>query len=113
MHGFPQTHAMWHRVAPALMERFTCVMPDLRGYGYSSCPENDEGNFAYSKRAMAEDMVNLMHGLDHERFAVVGHDRGGRVAYRMALDRKLVNCLAVLDIMPTHAMWRDGHSRLR
>jgi haloacetate dehalogenase len=108
IHGFPQTHAMWHRLAPRLMAQFTCVMPDLRGYGFSSCPENDERNYAYSKRAMAEDLVALMKHLGHQRFAVVGHDRGARVAYRMALDSPhAVKALAVLDIVPTHAMWHN------
>ena len=106
IHGFPQTHAMWHRLAPDLMRHFTCVMPDLRGYGYSSCPANDAANLAYSKRAMAKDLVALMADLGHSRFAVVGHDRGARVAYRMALDHPAaVKCLTVLDIVPTHAMW--------
>src|SRR5205814_2455260 len=86
LHGFPQTHAMWHRVAPALIDRFTCVIADLRGYGLSSCPANDAANLAYSKRAMAGDMVKVMSTLGHRAFSVVGHDRGGRVAYRMALD---------------------------
>lgn len=108
IHGFPQTHAMWHRLAPALMQRFTCVMPDLRGYGFSSCPENDDQNFAYSKRAMARDLIAVMERLGHRRFAVVGHDRGARVAYRMALDRpEAVSCLGVLDIVPTHAVWHN------
>jgi haloacetate dehalogenase len=108
LHGFPQTHAMWHKVAPELMKRFTCVMPDLRGYGYSACPPNDAANEAYSKRRMANDLIELMAGLEHERFAVVGHDRGARVGYRMALDQpEKVSCLAVLDIVPTHAMWHN------
>jgi haloacetate dehalogenase len=95
LHGFPQTHAMWHRVAPQLMENFTCVMPDLRGYGFSSCPENDAENFTYSKRAMAGDMRQLMASLGHKQFSVVGHDRGARVAYRLALDNPdCVTCLA-------------------
>jgi haloacetate dehalogenase len=106
VHGFPQTHAMWHRAAPELMKRFTCVMPDLRGYGRSSCPPNDAESFAYSKRAMARDLVALMGSLGFKRFAVVGHDRGGRVAYRMALDApEAVSSLTVLDIVPTYAMW--------
>ena len=106
IHGFPQTHAMWHRVAPQLAQHFTLVMPDLRGYGLSSCPENDAQNRSYSKRAMAEDMISLMAALGHRRFAVVGHDRGGRVGYRLALDRPdAVQCLTVLDIVPTYAMW--------
>ena len=113
IHGFPQTHAMWHKVAPALMQRFTCVMPDLRGYGYSSCPENDTKNEAYSKRTMAQDLVSLMKSLGHDRFAVVGHDRGARVAYRMALDHpQAVTSLTVLDIVPTHAMWHNFTVRL-
>jgi len=113
LHGFPQTHAMWHRIAPSLMEHFSCVMPDLRGYGQSSCPPNTSDNSAYSKRAMAEDMVALMASLGHRRFAVAGHDRGGRVAYRLALDRpEAVACLAVLDIVPTYTMWHEFNVRL-
>jgi haloacetate dehalogenase len=108
IHGFPQTHAEWHKITPALMQRFTCVLPDLRGYGFSSCPDNSPDNAPYSKRAMAADLVSLMASLGHQRFAVVGHDRGGRVAYRMALDHPgAVTCLTVLDIVPTHAMWTD------
>ena len=108
IHGFPQTHTMWHRAAPALLRRFRVVMPDLRGYGFSSCPENDPDNFAYSKRAMAEDMVALMASLGHKRFALVGHDRGGRVAYRLALDSpEAVTALVVLDIVPTFDMWNN------
>src|SRR5512147_3198148 len=79
LHGYPQTHAMWHRIAPQLMAEFTCIIPDLRGYGFSSCPDNDAENFAYSKRAMAGDMRQLMASLGYRRFAVVGHDRGARV----------------------------------
>lgn len=107
IHGFPQTHAMWHALAPALMQHFTCVLPDLRGYGFSSCPPNGPDNLAYSKRAMGHDLLALMSGLGHSRFAVVGHDRGARVGYRMALDHpQAVKCLTVLDIVPTHAMWQ-------
>ncbi|MCX7351530.1 MAG: alpha/beta hydrolase, partial [Alphaproteobacteria bacterium] len=105
--------AMWHKVAPDLMRRFTGVMPDLRGYGYSSCPVNDAKNEAYSKRAMAQDLVALMTSLGHDRFSVVGHDRGARVGYRMALDLPdTVSCLTVLDIVPTHAMWHNFTVRL-
>jgi haloacetate dehalogenase len=108
IHGFPQTHAMWHRVAPVLMQHFTCVMPDLRGYGFSACPANNERNYTYSKRAMAADLVALMQFLGYRDFAVIGHDRGARVGYRMALDsREAVRALCVLDIVPTHAMWHD------
>lgn len=108
LHGYPQTHAMWHAVAPRLMESYTCVMADLRGYGFSSCPANSADNRPYSKRVMAEDMVALMQGLGHDRFAIVGHDRGARVAYRLALDRRdTVTCLALLDIMTTFDMWHN------
>jgi haloacetate dehalogenase len=106
LHGFPQTHAEWHRLAPALAERFRLVLPDLRGYGSSSLPEPDRGHRAYSKRAMADDVVRLMDGLGHDRFAIVGHDRGARVAYRLALDHpERPTRVALLDIVPTHAMW--------
>jgi haloacetate dehalogenase len=107
IHGFPQTHAMWHQIAPELARRFTLVIPDLRGYGFSSCPANDASNQAYSKRAMGEDLFEVMAGLGYQRFAVVGHDRGGRAAYRMALDApETIAALAVLDIIPTLDMWR-------
>lgn len=113
LHGFPQTHAMWHRIAPALMEQFTCVIADLRGYGFSSCPENDRENFAYSKRAMAGDMNRLMESLGYPRFAAVGHDRGARVGYRLALDRPAsLRALAVLDIVPTYDMWHNFTGKL-
>ncbi len=108
IHGYPQTHAMWHRIAPYLAREFTVVMPDLRGYGDSSCPANDPDNFTYSKRAMAQDMVQVMEHVGHTVFAVAGHDRGGRVAYRLALDSpERVERLVVLDIVPTHAMWHN------
>lgn len=107
LHGFPQTHAMWHPLYAELSRRFTCVMPDLRGYGRSSCPPADAGNNAYSKRVMAADMVALMASLGVERFAVAGHDRGARVSYRLALDHpQRVSALAALDIVPTEEMWR-------
>jgi haloacetate dehalogenase len=113
LHGFPQTHLMWHPIARDLMARFTCVMPDLRGYGQSSCPPNSADNSAYAKREMARDMIAVMAQLGFDRFAVVGHDRGGRVSYRMALDRpELVKCLAVLDIVPTHAMWSGMNAKV-
>lgn len=107
LHGFPQTHSMWHRLAGALSRDFTLIIPDLRGYGFSSCPTNDGGNRAYSKRAMAEDCLEVMADLGFPNFAVAGHDRGGRVAYRMALDSpERVRALVVLDIIPTYDMWR-------
>lgn len=107
LHGFPQTHSMWHRLADALSRDFTLIIPDLRGYGFSSCPTNDGGNRAYSKRAMAEDCLEVMADLGFPNFAVAGHDRGGRVAYRMALDSpERIRALVVLDIIPTYDMWR-------
>lgn len=108
IHGYPQSHVMWHKIAPELAEHFTLVIPDLRGYGDSSCPPTDPMNFTYSKRAMGNDMVQLMESFGFSDFRVVGHDRGGRVAYRMALDYPdTVNRLAVLDIVPTYAMWHN------
>jgi haloacetate dehalogenase len=102
LHGFPQTSAMWHQVAPALARRHTVVAADLRGYGDSSRPPAGDDHAAYSFRAMATDQVALMRSLGHERFAVVGHDRGARVTHRMALDSPdAVTRLAVLDILPT------------
>jgi haloacetate dehalogenase len=106
LHGYPQTRAMWHRVAPTLAEHHTVVAADLRGYGDSSKPPGDESHDNYSKRAMARDQLEAMAALGHERFAVVGHDRGGRVAHRMAIDRHdAVTRLAVLDIVPTRAVF--------
>lgn len=106
LHGYPQTHVCWHAVAPHLAERFTVVCPDLRGYGASGAPPAGEDSAAYSKRAMARDMVQVMAHLGFERFAVVGHDRGARVAYRLALDApERVTRLAVLDIVPTLDTW--------
>ncbi|WP_445503660.1 alpha/beta fold hydrolase [Microvirga sp. G4-2] len=103
LHGHPQTHVMWHRVAPRLAEDFTIVCADLRGYGDSSKPPTTADHEPYSKRAMARDMVEVMQALGFERFAVVGHDRGGRCAYRMALDHPgRIVALSVLDILPTY-----------
>jgi haloacetate dehalogenase len=102
LHGSPQTHAMWHLIAPRLAEDFTVIAPDLRGYGDSSKPESAPDHGPYSKRAMALDQVEVMRHLGFERFALCGHDRGGRVGYRMALDQPgVVTRLAVLDIVPT------------
>jgi len=108
LHGYPQTRACWHLVAPGLARRFTVVAADLRGYGDSSKPAADDDHAAYSKRTMAADMVGLMRELGHERFSVAGHDRGARVARRMALDHPAaVERAAVLDIVPTLTLF-DG-----
>jgi haloacetate dehalogenase len=108
LHGFPQSHVMWHKVAPQLAEHFSLVIADLRGYGQSSCPVNDAENLAYSKRVMARDMITVMVELGHDKFLLAGHDRGGRVSYRLALDHPgRVEKLAVLDIIPTHTMWQN------
>jgi haloacetate dehalogenase len=106
LHGFPETHLMWRDVAPLLARRFTVVCADLRGYGASGCPSSSPDHAPYSKRAMAGDMVRLMERLGFPRFCVAGHDRGGRVAYRLALDhRARVDKLAVLDVVPTVVAW--------
>jgi haloacetate dehalogenase len=108
LHGYPQTHAMWHKVAPRLAESYNVVATDLRGYGDSGKPPSDPEHAAYSKRAMAADQVAVMRSLGHERFLVVGHDRGARVAHRMAVDHPdAVAKLAVLDIAPTLAMYEN------
>ncbi|HJR73594.1 MAG TPA: alpha/beta hydrolase [Luteimonas sp.] len=113
LHGFPQTHAMWAQVAPRLTDKFSVVCADLRGYGRSGCPSSAPDHAPYSKRAMALDMVGAMRALGYERFAVAGHDRGGRVAYRLALDHpERVTALAVLDILPTEEVWRRADARL-
>jgi haloacetate dehalogenase len=102
LHGYPQTGVCWHRVAPALAQRYSVVVPDLRGYGRSSTPPDDDVHSVYAKRTMAADVIALMSSLGHERFAVVGHDRGGRVGYRLALDHPArVERLCTLDIVPT------------
>ena len=102
LHGYPETHVMWHKVAPALARDYTVVCADLRGYGDSSKPQGLPDHSNYSKRAMAKDMAEVMTKLGHRRFHLVGHDRGGRVAHRLARDHgDRVRCLAVLDISPT------------
>jgi haloacetate dehalogenase len=102
LHGYPQTHVCWHCVAPILAERFTVVCPDLRGSGDSAKPPSDPEHRAYSKRTMACDQVEVMQRLGFREFAVVGHNRGARVAHRMALDSaEHVTKLALLDIIPT------------
>ncbi len=106
LHGYPQTHAMWHAVAPALADDFHVVCADLRGYGDSSKPPSDERHAPYAKRAMAADMAEVMSHFGHRRFAVAGHDRGARVAHRLALDHAdRVTRLCVMDIVPTLHMF--------
>lgn len=113
LHGYPQTHVNWHKIAPLLAERFTLVIPDLPGYGWSFVPQPADDHAPHSKRAWGALMVELMEKLGHARFAVAGHDRGGRVAYRLALDEPgRVSALAVLDIVPTGAMWAGMDMRL-
>ena len=113
LHGFPETHLMWRSVAPLLARRFTVVCPDLRGYGRSGCPPSTLEHAPYAKRAMANDMASLMERLGFPRFSVVGHDRGGRVAYRLALDHpERVERLAVLDILPISDAWKRADARL-
>jgi haloacetate dehalogenase len=113
LHGFPETHLMWRDIAPMLARRFTVVCTDLRGYGRSGCPPSRADHAPYSKRAMASELVAAMAKLGFERFGVAGHDRGGRVAYRMALDHpERLERLAVLDILPTLDVWSRADKRL-
>src|SRR6186997_835150 len=113
LHGYPQTNVMWHRVAPALARHFSLIMPDLPGYGWSAAPASDAAHAPYTKRAMANAMIEVMEALGHVHFRLAGHDRGGRVAYRLALDHpgRLIK-LATLDIIPTAAMWSVMDARM-
>jgi haloacetate dehalogenase len=116
LHGYPQTNVMWHRVAPALTRHFTLVLPDLPGYGWSDVPSAAADHAPYDKRSMAAAMVELTEKLGFARFRLAGHDRGGRVAYRLALDHPgRLERLAVLDIVPTFAMWHgmDRHLAMK
>jgi haloacetate dehalogenase len=113
IHGFPETHLMWRGVAPMLEADFTTVCIDLRGQGASGCPASDERHDPYSKRAMAAELVEVMRQLGFDRFSMAGHDRGGRVAYRLALDHPAaVERLAVLDVIPIAEAWRHADARL-
>ncbi len=113
IHGYPQTHLMWHAAAPLLAQRFTVVATDLAGYGDSLRPIPAPDHAPHSKRALARDQLQAMASLGHDRFAVAGHDRGGRVAYRLALDHpEAVSALAVLDIVPTAEVWARADDRL-
>jgi haloacetate dehalogenase len=107
LHGIPETHVMWHRVAPRLSEGFTVVATDLRGFGDSGKPATSPDHAPFSMREIARDQVEVMHALGYDQFTVVGHDRGARCAYRMALDHpQVVLRLAVLDIVPTGEAFR-------
>jgi len=111
LHGFPQTHAMWHHLAPALAETHTVVCMDLRGYGWSTAPKGDAKHETYCKRSMGRDVIEVMEALGHVHFAVAGHDRGARVGYRLALDHPgRVERLALLDILPTIRVWEGIRS---
>jgi haloacetate dehalogenase len=106
LHGFSSTHVMWHQVAPQLAEKFSLIIADLPGYGWSDMPDSDDNHTPYTKRAMANVMVQAMERLGHVHFGLAGHDRGGRVAYRLALDHPgRLSKLAVLDILPTYDYW--------
>ncbi len=107
LHGFPETMAMWHRLAPALSAAFSVVLIDLRGYGWSSAP-GSHGGANYTKRRMGDDVIAVMERFGHTRFALAGHDRGARVGYRLALDHPgRLSALALLDIIPTVEVWRQ------
>jgi haloacetate dehalogenase len=113
LHGFPETHLMWGGVAAVLADRFTLVCADLSGYGHSGCPESAPDHSRYSKRAMAHELLEVMGQLGWPRFSVAGHDRGGRVAYRMALDHPdKIERLAVLDVLPTGEVWDRADAKL-
>jgi haloacetate dehalogenase len=113
LHGYPQTHIEWRKIAPQLSQRFTVVAADLRGYGDSSAPPDGKNHVGYSKRAMAQDQVDVMASLGFQKFSVVGHDRGGRVAHRMALDHPdRVTKLVILDIIPTYKFFHSVTNEL-
>lgn len=112
LHGYPQTHMMWRQVADRLSSRFTIIAPDIRGYGRSTQPPERDGHAAYAKRLMATDMIAVMQAFGHDSFFVAGHDRGGRIAYRMALDHPhAVRRLSILDIIPTGEVWSRADAR--
>lgn len=110
LHGFPETHLAWRYIVPELIKNYTVVCPDLRGYGQSDKPRGDEQHMNYSKRTMAKDIYELMKHLGHEKFAVAGHDRGGLVGFRLALEYpKAITHLLILDVIPTVNMWESLH----
>ena len=110
LHGFPETHLAWRYVVPELIKNYTVVCPDLRGYGQSDKPRGDEQHMNYSKRTMAKDIYELMKKLGHDTFAIAGHDRGGLVGFRLALDYpEAISHLLVLDVIPTVHLWESLH----
>lgn len=113
LHGYPQSHIEWRHIAPQLAEDHTVVLADLRGYGDSAKPEGSDDHVEYAKRTMARDQVEVMETLGHDRFVLIGHDRGGRVGHRMALDHPdRVTKLVVMDIVPTHEMFETADASL-
>ena len=113
LHGFPQNHLCWGKVAADLAQRFLCIVPDLRGYGNSACPADDSGHFAYSKRNMARDIVGVLDALGIGRALIAGHDRGARVAYRLALDHPArVNRIVIVEVVPTVEFWRRWNAEV-
>ncbi|MFB2599233.1 alpha/beta fold hydrolase [Herbiconiux sp. P17] len=113
LHGYPQTHVMWHAVVGRLTGHHTVVVADLPGYGRSFRPETTDDHSSYSKRALANDLVQLMAALGFDRFAVAGHDRGGRVAYRMALDHPdVITAVGAFDVVPTGEVWARADAQL-
>ena len=113
LHGYAQTHVMWHCVAPSLAKRFTLVLADLPGYGWSAAPEAHSDHWPYTKRGMADAMIEVMQSLGYDKFRLAGHDRGGRAAYRLALDHpETVERLAVLETVPIWNTWRNMNAPL-
>ncbi len=115
LYGYPQTHAMWHKVAPALAQHFTVICPDLRGYGDSDCPPSDPQHLTYAKRTVAHDLIDLMNRLRFSRFMAAGHDRGGRVLHRLLLDHPQSvtrAAAAVLDIVPTRHIFKTINQQM-
>lgn len=113
LHGYPQTHGMWHKVAPLLAPHFTVICPDMRGYGDSNAPPSDLAHLAYAKRTVAQDLIELMGHLGFDTFMAVGHDRGGRVLHRLLLDHpQSVSRAAVLDIVPTHHIFKTLNQQI-
>ncbi|MEM9944460.1 MAG: alpha/beta hydrolase [Cyanobacteria bacterium P01_D01_bin.36] len=113
LHGYPQTHVMWHKIAPTLAQHFTLICPDLRGYGDSDCPPSDSRHTTYSKRTTAQDLIGLMDHLGFDTFMAAGHDRGGRVLHRLLLDHPTrVTRAAVIDIVPTRHIFRTINQQM-